>query len=456
MTEAPPISGPIHWEYPEEGGTKAGDLRLPFILGHDDSGLLLIIDGQAEMIAPSLRKQVKLILHRLKVPIADGDLLRLTNDLQKSVDEQRGDKLDIHRAALFQGELAELLRDELLPERLQPSDLKTLMEIGAQPVPMLVPTWVVEGELHWMYAPPEAGKTWVALHIAGVVLNDGGRVVWIDEEVGAVRFAQRLVTLGIEPWLVDASFFHLPFPSLGEEAVDSQIWEKVMEAGSPDLVVIDTATDALAEVGADENKGDEVTRWVKDFAEPARRAGAAVLILDHVTKDAHNPKAAIGSRAKWAKAKVQYRIDPIQSFRDRNKSGHIQITCTKNTHAADIPEDRHYEIGGDPFEFRLMAEMEVVDIKQSKSDQSIRVKNDIQKLLRENPESQMSKRQIRAQVRCDNNKLADYLDDMATSQLWQIKAEAKANSVVYSYDPEPPEPDEPDDEGESDDGAEHG
>ena len=75
-----------------------------------------------------------------------------------------------------------------------------------------------------------------------------------------------------------------------------------MLSGRYALGVIDGVTDALGVFGFSTNDNDDVARWIRSVPKLiAARTGAAVVLIDHVTKDAWNRnRFAIGGQAKMA------------------------------------------------------------------------------------------------------------------------------------------------------------
>jgi hypothetical protein len=232
----------------------------------------------------------------------------------------------------------------------QPVDVARLMREGAPPPDMLVDEWLVRGELHWIYAEAEGAKTWLALWLAVKVMNDGGTVLWVDEELGPTIVSERLVALGADPEVVAQQFIYLPFPGWSATDADKASWLVMVATYRPAFVVFDTATDALANADLDENNGVQVTGWVKAYCEPPRYAGAAVAVLDHTTKNGETGKHPVASRAKRAKAKVMYALDTTAKF-DRETVGKVKIKRTKNTIGAAIPAERMFEAGGEDGRF---------------------------------------------------------------------------------------------------------
>jgi hypothetical protein len=217
---------------------------------------------------------------------------------------------------------------------------------------MLLDDWLVAAELHWIAAEPAAGKTWLGLWLTWRVIREGGIVVWTDEELGVDTVAERLLALGADPDLIESNLVYLEYPGWQAERGDVNAWVALMKAARPSLVVIDTATDALAEAGVDENSGAAVTGWVKSYCEPPRRVGAAVMVLDHVPKADQGARSgyAVGSRAKKAKAKMQYSLAKKQDF-TADGIGLVQVTLDKNSFGLPIATTRSFKIGGDEGRF---------------------------------------------------------------------------------------------------------
>ena len=233
-----------------------------------------------------------------------------------------------------------------------PVNVARIMREGVVPPEMALDEWLVKGELHWVYADAESAKTWLALVLAIEVMKTGGVVGWFDEELGAAVIAERMLALGADPATIEQQFAYFPFPSWqvkdAEGARDRELHRTLLAALKPALrlVVYDTATDALSEARLDENYGIDVTTWVKAYPEQARSVGAAQLVLDHTTKDGAVGKHAVGSRAKRAKAKVQYAMRTPARF-DRTTVGRVTVEMTKNTRGATIPVMRDFRAGGD-------------------------------------------------------------------------------------------------------------
>ena len=322
-----------------------------------------------------------------------------------------------------------------------PTNIARLMREPALPPDMALEDWLVAGELHWLYADAEAGKTWLALVWARAVMEQGGRVVWFDEELGERVLTERMLALapqddaGRERFaeVVGERFAYFPFPSWQMTEEDSVAHELLLREAEPRLVVYDTATDALAEAGMDENKGIDVTRWVKAYPERARQVGAAQAVLDHVTKAAASGGLhAVGSRAKRAKAKVQYSMEMVSRF-DRETVGAVRVRLTKNTRGAAIPSDRSFRVGGDGSD-AFVWELQALDEKALKAATAgMEMARAIQEVVKR--ELSLTQRQLEALVLGQATKVREKAKEMAASGLWGFSVGTGARgSIVYTWD----------------------
>jgi AAA domain len=315
-------------------------------------------------------------------------------------------------------------------------DVARVMREGPKPPPMLVPEWLVAGELHWMYAEPGGAKTWFALWLAKQVIEGGDVVLWIDEELGVDTMAARLLALGADPDTVERLFAYLPYPGWFSQADDTERWVRAVKLAQPGLLVVDTATDALAEANLDEDKGIAVTTWIKAFCEPARQLGAAVLVLDHVPKSGSSGGYAVGSRAKKAKAKVQFELSTKREF-DAYTVGAVKVTRTKNGLGADIPKKRNYRVGGEVDDegnetFILEQDSGVGDVFALNGDKALRDK--ILAAIKEH--GPLTTGQVKQVVSGNSAKISKLLAEAADSDLDPITATKQGRSIVYSYTPQ--------------------
>jgi DNA-directed RNA polymerase specialized sigma24 family protein len=204
---------------------------------------------------------------------------------------------------------------------------------------------VIAGLIHIVYGEPESGKTILALRWALDVIEAGGRVVIVDEESGPAKIGGLLGDMGADPEKVDQQLRYFAFPSL-----DLKAWKEaaieILEF-QPQLIIMDSLTDLMANAGIDENKGAEVTQWMLGVPQMmARSPGApAVVLIDHVTKATENTRYSVGSRAKKAKADVLWYVDKVIDF-DRQTLGRVELKRHKNR--PGVLEPKHvWVIGGE-------------------------------------------------------------------------------------------------------------
>lgn len=325
---------------------------------------------------------------------------------------------------------------------LYPTDgLPDLLRTGVPPAAMLLDDWLYEGELHWIYAEAEAFKTWVALILALEVMKQGHRVVWFDEELGERAIARRLLSLGADPGLIEERFAYFPFPGMSMEQEDVLKHAETVGAIKPALVVYDTATDMLTAAGADENSGREVTQWVKAFPEVVRQLGFTQIVLDHTAKGGDT---AVGSRAKRAKAKVQY-FFVSEERADVSTVGRLRVTLTKNTPGNALPQVRIFKIGGDGkggFVFELAETRASSSPSAIKAGKRQAVREDIETVLEERGE--LNQTQLTGLVgAASKNVVIEVAKEMASeSTVSGVEAVPEGRSLKYRWvgKPEVPGP----------------
>lgn len=180
---------------------------------------------------------------------------------------------------------------------LEVPDLAALIASGLEPEqPALLSrsdggALLYPGRVHSLQAEPSSGKTWVALHACAEVLNIGGAVGYLDYEDTAVTATKRLIALGVRP--ADVARFAYMNPAAGMGAAERRRFWRSMDELNPDLVVLDGVAEALTREGLSEDSAPDFVRWY-EFPRAIARTGAAVLLLDHVSKDPEQ-------RGRWAR-----------------------------------------------------------------------------------------------------------------------------------------------------------
>lgn len=193
------------------------------------------------------------------------------------------------------------------------------------------------GKVNGLAGESGAGKTWTLLHAAAGILEDGGRVVYIDHEDDAAGIVGRLLDLGVDPDAVRAQFAYFN-PSEKPTAGDLQALAGLVAELRPVLVVVDSTGEGLALEGANPNADEEVAAW---FLRVPRRLslvnyddqpGPAVVVLDHVVKSDDGGLWPIGSQRKRAAISgAQYMQRLVKPF-DMDTAGHALLVCAKDRH----------------------------------------------------------------------------------------------------------------------------
>lgn len=209
------------------------------------------------------------------------------------------------------------------------------------------PEWVIDqlvvaGRIHLVYGEPESGKTIIALSWVVQCIERGVPVVFVDEESGLQAIARLLIAMGVDS--VDPLLHYFPFVSLSLE--DTEALMAYVDEVRPGLVVFDSLTDMLAGAGLDENAGIEVTRWFMEVPTRITRSDwePAVVLIDHIAKDAGNTNYSVASRAKKAKSDVQWLVTKTADF-GPDKTAPVDLTRKKNRPGV-MPDRVRLTVGG--------------------------------------------------------------------------------------------------------------
>src|SRR5205823_2106930 len=125
-------------------------------------------------------------------------------------------------------------------------------------------------------------------------------------------------------------------------------------------------------------------------------------------KDGVVTKHAVGSRAKRAKAKVQYGLACRKSY-DRSTMGEVKVELTKNTTGAHIEKVRMFRVGGDGEGVFTWERMETVAPGDS---EWLAMRNAIRDLLRDDQPEKLSQNQVCARISGSNAKIKNALAEM--------------------------------------------
>jgi hypothetical protein len=188
------------------------------------------------------------------------------------------------------------------------------------------------GLVHSFHGESESGKSMIAQAEVSRVLNDGGSAAYLDFESDAGSIVGRLLEMGTDPEALRDSF------SYRQPDVDYRKFPHEREAfaelasGSWDIIVIDGMTDALNAFGASSIDNDDIAKFMRVLPRTlAVRTGAAVVLVDHVTKDTEGRgRFAVGGQAKMAGLDgAAYTVD-VRDVIGRGMRGVIELRVAKD------------------------------------------------------------------------------------------------------------------------------
>lgn len=183
-------------------------------------------------------------------------------------------------------------------------------------------------------AEPESGKTWLTLAAAAEQIDAGQHVVYIDWEMTAYEVVARLLALGVGRSDIAQRFHYVRFDDGPTVANRDALVEHAKSLCAP-LVVFDGLAEALAQSRYDENSNGDVAEFYDLLIRPMARAGAAVVIVDHVVK-------ASDERKRWARGAghklsaitgASYSLSVVEPF-GRGRRGRSTLVLTKDRHAS--------------------------------------------------------------------------------------------------------------------------
>ena len=167
--------------------------------------------------------------------------------------------------------------------------------------PLLYP-----GKCHAFNGESESGKTWAALIACVQVIRAGGHVLYLDFEDTASTVVSRLLALGAKPDDVVARFHYMePAEPIvvrgGRYTPANSDLVSVMEHWPITLSVIDGVTEAMTMHGLKLEDNADYATFHGALPRRLASSGAAVVQIDHVTKDRENRgRWAIGAQHKLA------------------------------------------------------------------------------------------------------------------------------------------------------------
>jgi hypothetical protein len=172
---------------------------------------------------------------------------------------------------------------------------------------------VYPGLVHSFHGESESGKSLLLMWEAVRLMNDGQDVLWLTFDSDANEDAGRAKRYGLRRDAIHHMDYRRPDAShVGDPNYADMFKRKYA------LAVIDGVTDALNLLGKGMTKGDPndaYTQFSRIFPKRlADRTGAAVVLIDHVSKDSEGRgRFAIGAQAKMSQLTgAAYLVEPVR------------------------------------------------------------------------------------------------------------------------------------------------
>lgn len=189
---------------------------------------------------------------------------------------------------------------------------------------------IYRGKINALIGESESGKTWIALLAVVQVITSGGQLLYLDFEDSAAGIIGRLLALGLSREQIASQFRYIApdEPLTTPAALDLSA---ALASPVPDLIVLDGVNAAMTQLGYNLTDNKDVTEFSQRILKPLKRTGAAVLTVDHVTKDREGRGSyAIGAQAKRADIDgAAYLVDASKPF-GRGLTGKLRMTVSKD------------------------------------------------------------------------------------------------------------------------------
>lgn len=189
------------------------------------------------------------------------------------------------------------------------------------------------GAINGLHGESGEGKSWLAKLAAGREMAAGRHVLYVDHEDAYQQVTTDLVLLGFE-YDHFREFWHYIAPE--EPLITKQLaftaggleYLTALERWQPSLVILDGVTDGMNLHNLSPSENDDYATWRKVALSPAAKVGAAVLTVDHVTKN--NGKGyAIGAQHKRAgMTGGSYEVKVVTPY-SRGHDGMFKVICRK-------------------------------------------------------------------------------------------------------------------------------
>lgn len=219
-----------------------------------------------------------------------------------------------------------------------PLDLDDVLDGTYEPeLPSLMPRaddacLLYPGRIHSFHGESESGKSLVAQAEAARLVADAHDVLFVDFESDRAAVVGRLLELGATHQQIRAHFTYVRPEVDPRRFPHERIAVSELLAKPYALAVVDGVTEALGIFGASTKDNDEITAFMRVLPRTiARLTGAAVVLVDHVTKDSEGRgRFAIGGQAKMAALDGAAYVVEVTEALGRGRRGMIVLRVAKD------------------------------------------------------------------------------------------------------------------------------
>ena len=309
------------------------------------------------------------------------------------------------------------------------------------------------GMVHSMQGESESGKSMLAQAEAARTIHAGNLVLYIDHESDQVTVVNRLLKLGATPEDIRHGLDYVrPEAHPMAATADTVAWQALL-AKPYALAIIDGVTEAFSIFGVKSNDNDEVTSWGRHVPRTiADRTGAAVVVIDHVTKSAEGRgRFAIGAQAKMSYLTgASYGVEVIKPL-GVGMRGELSIRVGKDRPGLVRPQSGTYRAGdrtqqaaiaiidstdGETIQYTLEPPRATDPTGQHNTFRFTYFMEAISRLL-EDAGKPVSKRGIRAAVKGDNGKLDEALASLITEGYATTTPQGTTSAKPYRQTDDP-------------------
>ena len=185
------------------------------------------------------------------------------------------------------------------------------------------------GKINGLIGESESGKTWVALMAVTQALAIGEPVLYLDFEDTAAAIISRLQLLGATPAHLATFSYISPDEHFG--VMQHRDLSEHVAATQPRLVILDGYNAAMTMLGLNLIDNTDIYKFALTLLRPLKKTGAAVVTIDHVTKNKEGRGAfAIGGQAKRSDVDgCALLVEVIQPF-GKGMAGKLRLTVSKD------------------------------------------------------------------------------------------------------------------------------